>query len=137
MTGLDTNILVRLLVQDDEAQHRAVIALFQRAKDAGEQFFVGDVVVAEVVWVLGSRYRLGRHDIVAVLQQLIEAKELVFESVDRIVRALRSFESQRGDLADYLIAERARDAGCGVIMTFDQALHTDGRFAKPAMASTS
>lgn len=129
MIGLDTNVLVRFLVRDDEEQHRRVVELLRQGADDGETFFVGEVVLAEVVWVLTSRYRCARHEVGAVVRQLTEVRELAFESTDRVVRALRSFERGSGGFADYLIAERARDAGCASVVTFDRALHADAGFA--------
>ncbi len=126
MIGLDTNVLVRLLVRDDEAQHHRAIALLGR--DPDETFFVGEVVLAEVVWVLASRYRCDRDEIASVVRQLTQVQELHFESTDRVVRALRSFESGEGGFADYLIAARARDAGCSSVATLDRALHADSGF---------
>ena len=131
MIGLDTNILVRLLVRDDEDQHQRVVELLRRGADEGETFFVGDIVLAEVVWVLASRYRCTRDDISAVVRRLAEVQELVLESTDRVLRALRAFERGKGGFADYLIAERARDAGCSSVATFDRALHADGGFVAP------
>jgi predicted nucleic-acid-binding protein len=131
VTGLDTNVLVRFLVRDDEEQHERVVSLLRRGADAGETFFIGDVVLAEVVWVLASRYRVGRDELAAVVRKLAEVEELHFESNDRVVRALHAFRSGRGGFADYLIAERARDAGCDVVYTFDRALLTGEGFQRP------
>lgn len=131
MIGLDTNVLVRFLVRDDEEQHRRAVDLLRRGVDEGETFFVGEIVLAEVVWVLASRYRCGRDEIAGVVRQLTEVQELVLESTDRVVRALRAFERGKGGFADYLIAERARDAGCSSVATFDRALLADGGFVAP------
>lgn len=120
MIGLDTNVLVRLLVEDDEDQHARVVALLQRG--SASAFFIGDVVLAEVVWVLQARYRLSRTEIEGALKALLEAEHLVFESTDRCLRALRRFGAGSGGFADYLIAERAADEGCSALATFDQAL---------------
>ena len=122
MIGLDTNVLVRLLVRDDEEQHTRVIALLKRGVEEGQAFFVGDVVLAEVVWVLQGRYRLSRSDVEDTLRALFEAEHLTFESTDRCLRALRRFRTGGGGFADYLIAERAADGGCDGLVTFDRAL---------------
>lgn len=131
MIGLDTNVLVRFLVRDDEEHHQRVVGLLRRGAAEGKVFFVGDVVLAEVVWVLRSRYRCERVEIASVIRQLAEAEELVFESTSRVVRALRAYERGSGGFADHLIAERARDAGCGALVTFDKALHSDRFFLAP------
>jgi predicted nucleic-acid-binding protein len=129
--GLDTNLLVRFLVRDDEQQHLAVVAALRRGAEAGETFFVGDVVLAEVCWVLASRYRCGREELAAVVRQLTEAEELVFESTERVVRALRAYQHGKGGFADYLTASRAEEAGCSTVLTFDRALLAEGRFKSP------
>ena len=131
MIGLDTNVLVRFLVRDDEDQHQRAAELLRRGAAEGKVFFVGDVVLAEVVSVLRSRYRCDRDEIASVVRQLSEVEELVFESTSRVVRALRVYEKRGGGFADHLIAERARDAGCEVVITFDKALHADGYCSPP------
>jgi len=131
LIGLDTNILVRLLVRDDEDQHHRTVALLGRGTGEGETFFVGDVVLAEMVWVLQARYRLPRPEIVGALRALLEAEHVVFESTDRCLRALGRFEAGRGGFADYLIAERASDAGGASLATFDQALLSEGGTVEP------
>lgn len=131
MIGLDTNVLVRFLVRDDEAQHRAAVDLLSRGVTAGERFFIGEVVLAETTWVLGSRYRCSREELAAVIRQLVAAEELDFESADRVVRALHAFEQGAAGFADYLIGERARDAGCHEVYTFDQKLLRDQPFVRP------
>lgn len=122
MIGLDTHVIVRFLVKDDEEQHAPTVRLLRRAAEEGEALFVGDVVLAEVVWVLQARYGLRREEIANTVRALLEAGHLAFESTDRCLRALRRFEGGRGGFADYLIAERASDEGCLGLATFDQAL---------------
>lgn len=131
MIGLDTNALVRFLVRDDEDQHQRVVELLRRGAAERKVFFVGDVVLAEVVWVLRSRYGCDRDEIASVVRQLSEVEELVFESTSRVVRALRAYEKGAGGFADHLIAERARDAGCEALITFDKVLHADSYFSAP------
>jgi len=131
MVGLDTNVLVRFLVRDDEEQHRAAVDLLARGVASGEPFFIGDVVLAETLWVLGSRYRCDREELAGVIRQLVGAEGLAFESADRVIRALRAFERGSAGLADYLIGERAREAGCKEVYTFDQRLLRDAPFVRP------
>ena len=131
MIGLDTNVLVRFLVRDDEAQHQAAVDLLARGVVAGERFFIGEVVLAETSWVLSSRYRCSREELAAVVRRLVGAEELTFESADRVVRALHAFEHGAAGFTDYLIGERARDAGCQEVYTFDQKLLRDAPFVRP------
>lgn len=84
-------------------------------------FFVGDVVVAELTWVLQASYRLPRAQVAAALRGLLEAEHVVFESTDRLRRALLRFQSGAAGFAECLIDERGRDAGCVSLVTFDRA----------------
>jgi predicted nucleic-acid-binding protein len=129
--ALDTNVLVRFLVADDMAQHQRVVALFRRGIARGETFFVGDVVVAELTWVLRASYRFERAQIAAALRALLEAEHLVFESTDLLRRALLQFQSGSAGFADCLTAERGREAGCATLVTFDRALLGQSGVAEP------
>lgn len=131
MIGLDTNILVRFLVRDDREQHDRVCRLLQRGADEGESFFIPDVVLAELTWVLKARYRFEDAEIGAAIRALSSAESLEFESLDRLMRALSRFEHGGGGLADYLIAERCREAACGSVATFDRALLEEPQFLAP------
>lgn len=131
MIAVDTNILVRLLVKDDEAQTRTVASLFKRLSATAETAYVSDVVLCEVVWVLQACYKLGRKQIAGALSQLLAARQLKFDSSDRLSRALASFEKGRGDLADYVIREHARSGDCDCVVTFDKALHKENLFRPP------
>ena len=131
MRALDTNVLVRFLVEDDVKQSAAAAALIERAADAGEPLFVSDIVVCELVWVLGSAYRVGRAQLAATLRELLRARSLVFEAADELVRALDGFARGRGDFADYLVREHARAAGCSTVVTFDKVLQKESGFSAP------
>lgn len=122
MIALDTHVLVRFLVADDATQHRRVVALFRRGIAQREAFFVGDVVLAELTWVLRASYRFERSQIAEVLRALLEAEHLVFESSDRLRRALNRYQGSAAGFADCLIDERGRELGCTSLTTFDRAL---------------
>jgi predicted nucleic-acid-binding protein len=131
LIALDTNVLVRFLVEDDPAQSRRAKALLQKAIDASETCFVSDVVVCETVWVLGTSYKVSRKEIGNILGQLLRAQHLAFPSAERLGRALGAYESGRGDFADYLIREWAGDAGCTTVATFDGDLLKESGFTAP------
>jgi predicted nucleic-acid-binding protein len=120
--ALDTNVLVRILVVDDQRQSARAAALVRRAGEAGERLFVSDVVLCETMWVLTSSYRTPRDEVAGVLTRLLRSRELEFEDSDLLARALRAYEGGRGDLADYVIRERARRSGCSSVLTFDKVL---------------
>ena len=131
MRALDTNVLVRFLVEDALKQSAAAAALIERAAAAGESLFVSDVVVCEVVWVLGTAYRVPRAQIASTLRELFRARALAFEAASELSRALDAFAIGRGDFADYLVREHARAAGCSTVVTFDKVLQKEAGFSAP------
>lgn len=118
MIALDTNILVRCIVDDDHAQQRQAARLLA---DERQRFFVGDTVLAEFVWVLDSICGYGREDIASAIEAMLHRSDMVFEDEVRIRRAARWF-LEGGDFADGLILGRAESAGCTALATFDKAL---------------
>ena len=131
MIALDTNVILRCLLRDDPNQAKKAKALVGRLARDDERAYVSDVVLCEVVWVLRSAYGFGRSQIGAVLRQLIAARQLAFDSTDRLLRAIRAFDTGKGDFADYVIREHGRDAGCEGVRTFDEALLGEDMFAAP------
>ena len=122
MIALDTNVLVRFLVEDDQKQAAAAAALIDRAIADGDTIFVSDVVVCETVWVMSVSYDVGRKEIAAVLRSLLRARHVTFRAADQLIRALEAYEAGKGDFADYLIREHARAADCNRVATFDRVL---------------
>ncbi len=131
MIALDTNVLVRFLVEDDEAQCLAANALVERAVAAEEALFVSDVTMCELAWVLRSSYKIGRAEVVAALEGVLRARHLVFRDRASLTRALTSFAEGKGDFADYVIREQALAAGCEGVATFDRALLAERGFRPP------
>ena len=134
MIALDTNVLVRFLVEDDARQTEQAAALIERAVASGDTLFVSDVVVAELVWVLSVSYRISRAQIAATLRDLLRARHLTFAASDQLTRAIDSFARGKGDFADYLIGEHARVAGCETVATFDRVLLRESGFMTPMQA---
>ena len=120
MTGLDTNVLVRYIMQDDPKQSPKATKLIESlAADAPG--FVPLVAVVELVWVLSSSYALTRLQVVQSLESLLRTKELVVDRADQVLKAVRLFKASSADFADCLIERTAAAAGCGRTMTFDVA----------------
>ena len=134
MIALDTNVLVRYLVEDDVKQGAAAAALIDRTIADGDSLFISDIVVCETVWVMSVAYRVGRSHISAVLQSLLRARHLVFGARDELLRALEAYAAGKGDFADYLIREHARTAECECVATFDKALLREKGFVAVASA---
>ena len=119
MLGIDTNILVRYIMQDDVAQARAANR-FVDSLSAEAPGFVPIVVIVELVWVLGSAYRLDRAQLLSAITGILGTKELVAEQPETVWKAVRAFEADGADFADCLIAQTAMAAGCTGVMTFDR-----------------
>lgn len=119
MIGLDTNVLVRYIMQDDPKQSPKASALIE-ALTADEPGFVTVVTVIELVWVLSSCYDLTREQQAQALDAILRTKELVVDRADQVVRALRVFKASSADFADCLIERGAASAGCARTMTFDK-----------------
>lgn len=131
MIGLDTNLLVRFLVNDEPDQAARAAAFVDRAVSRHQELYVSDLVMCEVVWVLAGAYRIGRGKIAETVADLLRSPTLRFTDSDRLSRALRAFARGKGDFADCLILEHARDAGCTAVATFDRALLKEPGFLAP------
>ncbi len=128
MIALDTNVLVRFLVEDDAEQTKRATKLLQDAAEEGSPCFVPNIVVCELVWVLSSAYKVRRTEIARHLTDLLRARQLVFRSSDQIAAALSAFRDGSGDFADYLIREEALAAECSAVATFDKMLLAEDGF---------
>lgn len=118
MIGLDTNVLVRYIMQDDPRQSPKATRLIE-ALDSESPGFVTVVSVVELYWVLTSCYGLGGHDFKRALDALLRAKQIVVDRADQVLRALRVFDDGKADFADCLIERIASSAGCAETLTFD------------------
>jgi predicted nucleic-acid-binding protein len=128
MIGVDTNVLVRAIVDDDPAQGEAARQWMKT--HVREGIVVDGVVLCELVWVLRARYRLGRRDIIEVLASLLDTVGITILDDGAVRAALRRYQSGGGDFADYLIAERCRGAGAERVATFDQTLTARDGFTR-------
>lgn len=137
MIAIDTNVLVRFLVADDEAQSAAATAAFAAGDRQEVPLFVSQIVLCELAWVLLRAYRQTRPAIVGVLESLIRSRGLEIEGRDEIGRAVAAFASGMGDFADYLVRERVRTAGCDSVMTFEVALLKEPGFVRPSARAIS
>ena len=117
--GVDTNVLVRFLVRDDEAQFERARKLIKREVGAGRRIFVSQLVLLETEWVLRSRYSLSKNQIVAAISGLLDAADVQFEDEPTIEESLFNWKDTTADFADCLIGARNRRLGCRATATFD------------------
>lgn len=119
MIGIDTNVLVRYLVRDDQAQFEKARRLINREVGTGEAVLVSLVVLLETEWVLRSRYELLKTDIAAAFSALLDAADLSFEDEPTVEQALYTWKDAGAEFADCLINARNRELGCRATATFD------------------
>jgi predicted nucleic-acid-binding protein len=131
MIALDTNVLMRFLVEDDKAQSARAARFVAKAIARDDPLFISDVVMCETVWLLVAAYQVPRQEIGETLGRLLMAAHLRYADVDRLSRALNAFLTGKGDFADYLIREEARAAGCEQVATFDRVLLKERAFIAP------
>ena len=118
MIGLDTNVLVRYIMQDDPKQSPKASELID-ALDDMNRGFVSLVSVVELVWVLSACYDLKREQIAQALDVMLRTRQFAVEQTEQVLRALRVFVSSKADFADCLIERSAAQAGCEKTLTFD------------------
>lgn len=128
MIAFDTNVLVRLLVDDDPDQFAVAASLLERAAEAEDACYLSDAVLCETAWVLTSRYGASRGDVLAALNEIVADGRYVFDDVAVVAEAIRACEVARAGFSDYLIGARARRAGARTTYTFDLRLRNDTGF---------
>jgi predicted nucleic-acid-binding protein len=126
MIGLDTNILVRLFVEDDRVQTAQAKRFVDLKCTPDSPGFVNCIVLAELAWVL-RRHGYGRADIAAIVERLLTGRDRRVDHHDQVVAALADHKAGRIDLVDSLIARINRAHGCEATATFDRkAAKLDG-----------
>ena len=119
MIGLDTNVVVRYLTNDDPAQTTAAVKVID-SLSADAPGFLSMIVVVELVWVLEISYRFKKSEIEQILETLLRSKELVIERAEVVFQALRKFSDSRADFADCLIERCGHAVECQYTVTFDR-----------------
>lgn len=120
MIGLDTNILVRYLAQDDPVQSPKATEVIERRLTEENPGFISIVAMVETVWVLKRAYGLAAHEIAAVIERSLQADVLVVENEQQVFTAMIALRDGRGSFADALIGALGVKAGCLCTLTFDR-----------------
>jgi predicted nucleic-acid-binding protein len=119
MAALDTNVLVRFLVQDDAAQLAAARSLIQKSVKEGHALFVPITVSLELEWVLRSNFGFGKDNVVQTLSDLLSSADLYFESERALEVALLLYKDGAADYSDCVHVALAAQAGEQPLWTFD------------------
>jgi predicted nucleic-acid-binding protein len=118
MIGLDTNVLVRYFAQDHKEQSAQATVLMESLTDQTPGF-VSLVTLVELVWVMQGAYKAKKADIVAILQMLLQTREVVAENTEIALQALARFAESKAGFADCLIERSGHRSGCTYTATFD------------------
>ena len=118
MIGLDTNVLVRYIMQDEPSQSAKATTLVE-SLEVDRPGFIGVVSIVELYWVLTSCYDLTNDQVRQALGLLLRTRQIVVDRAEQVLRALKVFETGKADFADCLIERTAAAAGCEQTMTFD------------------
>ncbi|MFC3121859.1 PIN domain-containing protein [Agaribacter flavus] len=126
MIGIDTNILIRYLAQDDKAQALLASTLIEEKLTANTPGFISMITLVEITWVLQKCYRASKNDLCSTIKMILETKQFQVERAESCYRALKLFEMGSGDFSDALISSISKDAGCSCVMTFDKKAQSVG-----------
>jgi predicted nucleic-acid-binding protein len=128
MTCLDTNVLVRYLVKDDQEQGEKAASFIRKTIDSGESCYINNIVLYLLIWVLESAYRCNKYEIVNVIEKSLITKQFEVEARDAVRYALNEYKQGKSDLSDYLIGWLNRSKGCASTASFDKDLRTCENF---------
>ncbi len=121
MIGLDTNVLVRYLAQDDKAQSALATKLIEKTLTASQPGFISLVSLVEVVRVLEGCYGSTKDEVIDIVERLLRVKQLHVQDAEVVWQAVRVFRNVKADFADCLIEREANSQGCDYTVSFDKA----------------
>jgi len=122
MKGLDTNVLVRYLTQDDQRQSRLAASEIEGAAKRDEKLLIRPLVLCELVWVLESAYGFGKAEIVRVLDLMMRTAQFEISEKETLWQALDEYHRGKGDFSDYYLGIANEDDGAEITLTFDKGL---------------
>jgi predicted nucleic-acid-binding protein len=121
MIGLDTNVLVRYLTQDDRVQSARATAIIEKRLTHANPGFVSIVAMVETVWVLDRRYGLTQSQVAAAVERILQIDVLVVENEQQVFTAMSVIKESRGSFAGAVVAALGANAGCSHTLTFDRS----------------
>jgi len=120
MIGLDTNVLVRYLTQDDPIQSPKAADLIERALTESEPGYISIVAMVETTWVLERTYEFSATDIAVAIERMLQAPVLTVESEQEVFTAMIAMKERRASFSDALIGALGARAGCSTTVTFNR-----------------
>ena len=120
MIGLDTNVVIRYLVQDDKKQSAAATRFIEKSLTAENPGYINHTTLCEIVWVLQRCYGVTKPQVREIVEGLLTTKQLVVDKIEVTWKALRTFDSHKTGFCDALIAQANIYSGCECTITFDK-----------------
>ena len=129
MIGIDTNVLVRYITQDDELQSGIATEFIENYCSNGNKIFVNHIVICELVWVLQKCYKLSKPKTINVVEHILQISQFNIENVQIIWQALADYKKGPADFADYVVGRTNTFNNCDETVTFDQKVSKSKGFA--------
>ena len=120
MIGLDTNVVIRYLVQDDKKQSAASTRFIEKSLTTDAPGYINHISLCEIVWVLQRCYGVTKPQVQEIIEGLLTTKQLNVENVEATWKALRAFDEKSADFCDALIGQVNIHSGCEYTVTFDK-----------------
>lgn len=121
MIGLDTNVIIRYLVQDDPKQSKVASRFIENTVATGEMLWISHITLCEVIWVLERSYKLSKVEILDIIQKILETTQLQIENEDVVRKAFNAFKNTISvGFSDCLIGKQNFYHGCSRTVTFDK-----------------
>jgi len=130
MYALDTNVIVRYIIQDNIEQARKAASVIE-GLTADERAFISCIVLCEVFWVLRTTYKIPREECAKTLKRIISVASFDIEHMECCAKALKNYEKGQADFSDYLLQEIARHQGYDLVLTFDAKAQREPGFQQP------
>jgi len=130
LNALDTNVIVRLLVNDDKAQALRAKSILEKAEVESQRYFLSLLVILETIWVLSAVYQLSRSEVLDALEMLTQMPVLKLERHEAVLELVRIGRSGNADLPDVLIGLSAKTQGCETTLTFEKGLEATTLFER-------
>ena len=128
MIGLDTNVLVRYLTQDDPVQSAQANLFIEQQLSAADPGIIGHIVLCEVSWVLSRAYAYTREQVAGALGAILTCREFQVESPDLGILALQDYRQGSADFSDYLLGRAHQRLGGRKTVTFDRKAAQGAQF---------
>lgn len=129
MIGIDTNVLVRYITQDDEHQATIATEFIENYCSSGNKIFINHIVICELVWVLKKCYKILKPETINIIEYILKISQFSIENPQVIWQALSDYKKGPADFADYVVGRTNKFHNCDETVTFDQKAGKSKEFA--------